>query len=147
MRGRLGCIVAVAYPIVEIAIAVVLAQWVGWWWLLVYAVACVVLGLGLVRYALGATGRSLAVALGALRAGTDAQALSITADPMPDLDRARRVAAPAVTLLIVPAGLLIAIPGFLTTVIGLLLWLPPVRVRIAHRIERSARQWPPPEPG
>ena len=39
----------------------------GWWWLLVAVVACIVLGLGLVRYALSATGRSFGVAIATLQ--------------------------------------------------------------------------------
>ena len=54
-------------------------------------------------------------------------------------------APPAQTLLIVPAGLLIAIPGLLTTATGLVLWLPPIRARIAARIERAARRIRPPD--
>ena len=54
-------------------------------------------------------------------------------------------APPAQTLLIVPAGLLIAIPGLLTTALGLILWVPFVRARIAARIERAARRLGPPD--
>jgi UPF0716 family protein affecting phage T7 exclusion len=52
---------------------------------------------------------------------------------------------PAQTLLIVPAGLLIAVPGILTTIAGLILWLPPVRTRIAARIAKAARRLGPPD--
>ena len=45
MIRRLGCVLLIAYPIVEIAVAVVIAQVIGWWWLLVLVVACIVLGL------------------------------------------------------------------------------------------------------
>lgn len=139
MRGRLGCAVAVAYPIVEIVLLIALAQWVGLWWVLVYLVMCVVLGLGLVRYALGATGRSFGLAVSALRAPSGhGEVLAITAgETMP-------ITPPAQTLLIVPAGLLIAVPGVITTLLGLLLWIPPVRARIAARIERAARRLEPP---
>ena len=139
MIRRWGCVLLVAYPIVEIVIAVLVAQVIGWWWLLVAVVACIVLGLGLVRYALGATGRSFGVAIATLQ-GPGEQGLIAIEGP----ERAS-TAPPAQTLLIVPAGLLIAIPGLVTTVIGLVLWLPPVRARIAARIARAARRLGPPD--
>jgi UPF0716 protein FxsA len=139
MRLRLGCLIALAYPIIEIAAAVIVAQWIGWWWLFVYAIGCIVLGLGLVRYALGATGRSFSLAVAALQQRNgETQVLAIEGSSAPEL------APPAQTLLIVPAGLLIAIPGIVTTILGLVLWLPPVRAIIAARIERSARRLGPP---
>ena len=139
MIRRWGCVLLVAYPIVEVVIAVLVAQVIGWWWLLVAVVACIVLGLGLVRYALGATGRSFGVAIATLQ-GPGEQGLVAIEGP----ERAS-TASPAQTLLIVPAGLLIAIPGLVTTAIGLVLWLPPVRARIAARIERAARRLGPPD--
>lgn len=139
MIRRWGCVLLVAYPIVEIVIAVLVAQVIGWWSLLVAVVACIVLGLGLVRYALGATGRSFGVAIATLQ-GPGEQGLVAIEGP----ERAS-TASPAQTLLIVPAGLLIAIPGLVTTVIGLVLWLPPVRARIAARIARAARRLGPPD--
>jgi UPF0716 protein FxsA len=100
---------------------------------------CIVLGLGLVRYALGATGRSFGVAMATLQGPGEQEVIAIegTSRSTP--------APPAQTLLIVPAGLLIAIPGLITTLAGLVLWLPPVRSRIAARIERAARRLGPPE--
>ena len=140
MKGRIGCLIVLVYPLVEVALAVVIAQWIGWWWLLVYAVICIVLGLGLVRYALGATGRSFGLAISTLREpSTDVTVVAIEGR-----EPTTPVAPPAQTLLIVPAGLLIAVPGVLTTAAGLLLWLPPVRARIATRIERAARRLEPP---
>jgi UPF0716 protein FxsA len=138
-RARIGCLLLVAYPIVEIAIAVALAQVIGWWWVLVIVVGCVVLGLGLVRYSLSATGRSFAVAIASLRQPGGDETLAIEGTV-----RSANVVPPARTLLILPAGLLIAIPGILTTIAGLVLWLPPVRARISARIERAARRLEPP---
>ena len=137
-RGRLGCLFVLAYPIVEIAIAVAVAQVIGWWWLLVVVVACIVLGLGLVRYSLGATGRSFGMAIASLQGPGESGIVAIegTSRGVP--------APPAQTLLFLPAGLLIAIPGILTTVAGLVLWLPPVRSAIAARVERRARRYGPP---
>lgn len=139
MIRRWGCVLLVAYPIVEIVIAVLVAQVIGWWWLLVAVVTCIVLGLGLVRYALGATGRSFGVAIATLQGPGETGLVAIEGTD------SASAAPPAQTLLIVPAGLLIAIPGLLTTVCGLVLWLPPVRARIAARIARAARRLGPPD--
>lgn len=140
MTRRLGCALLIAYPIVEVTIAVLVAQVIGWWWLLVIVVMCIVLGLGLVRYALGATGRSFGVAIATLQGPGEQGVIAIEGmAPTP------KPAPPAQTLLIVPAGLLIAVPGLLTTAVGLVLWMPFVRSRIASRIERAARRLGPPE--
>jgi UPF0716 protein FxsA len=136
---RWGCLLLIAYPIVEIAVAVLLAQVIGWWWVLVIVVACIVLGLGLVRYALSATGRSLGVAITSLQGPGEQGVLAIEGAG------GRAPAPPARTLLIVPAGLLIAIPGILTTAAGMILWLPPMRKRLAARLERAARRYGPPD--
>jgi len=139
VRGRVGCLLVVAYPIVEVAIAILVAQVIGWWWLLVIVVACIALGLGLVRYALSASGRSFGVAVSTLRAPGQTEVIAIEGPTR------ESTAPPAQTLLIVPAGMLIAIPGLLTTAAGLVLWLPPIRARIASRIERAARKIRPPD--
>lgn len=140
LRQRLGCLLAIAYPLVEIVVAAHVARVVGWWWVLVYVVACLVVGLGLVRFALGATGRGFGLAMADLRAPGQSAPLAIAA-----VSEGPRTP-PAQTLLIVPAGLLIAVPGIVTTVIGLILWIPAVRARIAARLERAARRWNPPGP-
>lgn len=139
-RARQGCVLVVAYPFVEVVIAIAVARAIGWWWVLVFVALCVVLGLGLVRYALQATGRSFGVAVASLRGPAQETAVAIEG-PGPGR---RLPAPPAQSLLIVPAGLLIAIPGFLTTAIGLVMWLPQVRGRLAARLERAARRLEPP---
>lgn len=138
-RGGWGCLTVLAYPIVEVALAILVASFIGWWWVLVLVCGFIVLGLGLVRYALAATGRSFGVAMSALRTPSGEPVLRIEGG-----ESQRPPAPPAQTLLIVPAGLLIAIPGFLTTAVGLVLWFPPVRAGIAGRIARAARRMQPP---
>ena len=81
VRGRWGCALLLAYPLVEIILAVAVARVIGWWWVLVIVIGCIVLGLGLVRYSLGATGQSLRSSLAPLRderGGGDAQRPAIT---------------------------------------------------------------------
>jgi UPF0716 protein FxsA len=138
MTRRRGCLLLIAYPVVELAVAVLVAQVIGWWGLLVIVVSCIVLGLGLVRYALGASGRSFGVAIASLQGPGEQGAIAIEGTSR------NSPAPPAQTLLIVPAGLLIAIPGVVTTMVGLVMWLPPVRSRIAARIESAARRLGPP---
>ena len=90
-RGRLGCLFVLAYPIVEIAIAVAVAQVIGWWWLLVVVVACIVLGLGLVRYSLGATGRSFGMAIASLQGPGESGIVAIVAWERPGLSALTRL--------------------------------------------------------
>lgn len=137
-RLRAGCAALVAYPLVEVTIAVAVASLVGWWWVVVGVIACIVVGLGLVRYALGATGASMSTALSPLRA-SDQPAIGTRSPSRPS-------ASPAQTLLIVPAGLLIAVPGLATTLLGLILWVPTVRRRIASRWELAMRRAVPEPP-
>lgn len=151
-RGRLGCLVLIAYPFVELTIAIAIASVLGWWWVLVFITGCLALGLGLVRYALGATGQSLRSSLAPLRDERREDTglpPAITSSAQPDIaaHNAANIAAPAQTLLIVPAGLLIAVPGFVTGLVGAVLWLPPVRKRTARRWADAARRVMPPRPG
>ena len=139
MGARWGCVALIAYPLVELAIAAWLASIVGWWWVFVAFVAFLTLGLGVVRYALTATGQAWSAALSTWRPPNEAdgQVLAITSGAQAP---ARRERPPAQTSLLVPAGLLIAVPGFVTTAGGLVMLLPPVRALIAGRLERAMRR-------
>lgn len=147
MRLRAGCAILVAYPLVELAIAIALANLIGWWWVFVGIIACLVLGLGVVRYSLGATGASLSTALAPLR-GPERPGIGSGRPPVQGTSAQGTSAqgTPAQTLLMVPAGLLIAIPGLGTTVLGLVMWLPLVRRRLAARWEAAMRRALPPAP-
>lgn len=136
LRARWGCLAVLAYPLVEIGLAVLVASVIGWWWVFMAFVVFLALGLGIVRYALSATGQAWSAAMNTLRSPTG-EVLEITATGE---SRQLNAAPPARTSLLVPAGFLIAVPGFLTTAIGLVLLLPPVRGRIAGRIERAMRR-------
>jgi len=135
-RSRWGCVAVLAYPLVEIALAVLVASIIGWWWVFMAFVIFLAIGLGVVRYALSATGQAWSAAMTTLRTPTG-ERLEVTAT---EETRPLTPSPPAQTSLLVPAGLLIAVPGFLTTAIGLVLVLPPVRGRIAARIERAVRR-------
>ncbi|MFM8529372.1 MAG: FxsA family protein [Ilumatobacteraceae bacterium] len=136
LRLRWGCVALIAYPLVEIALAVAVASVIGWWWVFVFFFACLVAGLATARYALAATGQAWTAAMSSLRTPSgDALEITATAQESPG-----RAAPPAQASLLVPAGLLIAVPGFVTTLLGLMLALPPVRARIAQRMERAMRR-------
>ena len=120
------------YPLVEIAVAVAVAGFIGWWWVFLLFIAGLVLGLGIIRYAASATGRSISAAIITLQSvGGTGERLEITsstrttAGPPP----------PAQTLLLFPAGALIALPGFVSDLVGLVALLPPVRRGIARRVQ------------
>ena len=148
LRLRWGCVALIAYPLVEIALAVAVASVIGWWWVFVFFFACLVAGLATTRYALAATGQAWTAAMSSLRTPSgDALEITATAQESPGRDSPtgaaqppRRAAPPAQASLLVPAGLLIAVPGFVTTLLGLVLALPPVRARIAQRMERAMRR-------
>lgn len=140
LRARWGCIAILAYPLVEIAVAVVIASFIGWWWVFGLLILSLALGLGIVRWSLAATGQAWSAAMSALRTPSG-EMLQISATTQAQQPRA---APPAQTSLLVPAGLLIAVPGFCTTAAGLVLLLPPVRARIAARMERAMRRTRPP---
>lgn len=133
-------LVIFGYPLAELVVAVGVARIVGWWWVLAIFVICIPVGIGIMRYGAAATGRSWSAAVAALRPDGAAPALAIEASANPP---ASPVPAAQRSLLI-PAGALIAVPGFLTDIAGLVLLLPPVRRRIARRIEAAVRRSLPP---
>lgn len=136
MRARWGCVALIAYPLVEIAVAVLIASYIGWWWVFAALILSLAFGLGIVRWSLAATGQAWSAAISTLRTPSgEAMQITAGAQPVPT-----RRTPPAQTSLLVPAGLLIAIPGFCTTIAGLVLLLPPVRARIAARMQRAIRR-------
>jgi len=99
-----------AYPLIELTTAYLVALWIGWGWTLLLLVAGVPLGLALMRNA-GAA------------AMDDLQRAAASGDA-PDQGRH------AVGLL---GGLLVAIPGFWTDLFGLALFLPPIGALVRRR--------------
>lgn len=134
--GRRIAFVAIGYPVLEILVAWAVASVIGWGWVLMAFLVGVILGLGTVRYAASAAGRSWTSAMGGLRTIQDTTVpLPIeSARPIPD------VGSPAQTSLLIPAGLLIAVPGFISDIAGIILLLPMVRRRIARRLESAVRR-------
>jgi UPF0716 protein FxsA len=105
-------LVLALYALLEITVATALAAVIGWTWVLVLMAALVILGVAVMRTAGMAAARSLRGAtgpdgLGAPPAGTGAAVG----------DASLRFA----------AGVLIALPGLVTSAFGLLLLVPPLR--------------------
>ena len=98
-------VLLVAYPIVEVATVIVVAQWIGWGWTLLLVVIGIPVGIGIMRNAGGA-------------AMADLREAAVTG--VPPTEQGRH----ATTML---AGGLIAVPGFWTDLLGLLLLVPPTR--------------------
>ena len=101
------------YPLLEILAAWLVAQLLGWGWTLLLLVAGIPIGFYVMRRAGAATFASIRLAgrSGTLPAG----------------------AAGTHSLTFI-AGLLIAIPGFCTDLLGLVLLLPPIKERIRRRV-------------
>jgi UPF0716 protein FxsA len=102
------------YPLLEIATAYLVAMWIGWGWMLLLVLIGFPVGFAIMRRAGDAAMRDLQA--------------SVDAGPEPDSGRH------ALTFV---GGLLIAIPGFWTDLLGLLLVLPPTQRLFRQR----SRTW------
>jgi UPF0716 protein FxsA len=126
--------VLLIWPLVEIALFVVVGGWIGLWPTLGIVVGTALLGVWLIRQQ-------------GLQAGEGIRrAMAARTDPAAGL---------ATGMLGLVAALLLILPGFLTDAIGLLLLVPPVRrsaaTALARRSGTAAAAWgagarrPPPE--
>lgn len=109
MRTRL---LVFGYPLLEVATAYLVALWLGWGWMLLLLLAGIPAGFAVMRNAGDAAVRDLRAA----------QSAGLPGDP------GRHATA-------FVAGLLIAVPGFWTDLIGLLLLLPPTRRLFSRRAQ------------
>ncbi len=112
MRIRTRALV-LGYPLVELVTAYGVAQWIGWGWTLLLLIIGVPIGFGIMRNA----GQAAMVEL------QEAAATGVA----PEQGRH------AVTLL---GGLLIAVPGFWTDALGLLLVVPPIQRLVRSRAQK-----------
>ncbi|TAK69678.1 MAG: FxsA family protein [Actinomycetota bacterium] len=108
--GAVIAVLFIAWPVIEILVAVWVASAIGWLWMFALLVLGFVLGILVMRWAGSSAMQSLRQA-------------ATTGGRMP----AGRVGDSGLVFL---GGLLLAFPGFLTDVIGLLLILPPTRALI-----------------
>jgi UPF0716 protein FxsA len=124
MRWR-GFVTFIVWPCVEVAVAIAIAQQVGWGPVIAVQLLLSFFGLLLLRSA----GRHSARALGRLATGEAVPTAGETAD----------------TGLRFLSGLLLFVPGFLSDAAGVLLAIPPVRVLvlalIGTAVARRSSRW------
>jgi UPF0716 protein FxsA len=112
MTRRWLPILLVVFPLVELALLLWLAQRTSWELVLAWVIGTALVGLGLIRH----TG---------VRCAWEARRRLIQGESLGDHL--------VNCLLLFIAGVLLVLPGVLTDLTGLILWLPPVR--------RAARRW------
>jgi UPF0716 protein FxsA len=136
--ARIGCTL-VAWPFVEVIIMVWVAATWGWELLILLILASVITGLVTIRVGINRTGRSWTQALRTLQQRSAANDGERVSGPELELSMGDfgastpDYAPPAQTVLLIPAGIAIAIPGFLSDIAGLIVLIPAVRRRIAAR--------------
>ena len=114
-------VIVFGYPLAEILVLWGVASVIGWGWALLGIVAGIPIGFALMR-----------------NAGSSAQAL-FAASAQGDEQQARVLASSMTGQFV--AGALIAIPGYLTDVFGLVLLLPGARNAIGRLAMRRASPW------
>ena len=112
-----------ALPVIELAIAIAVAGWIGIWPTVI------------ALFLLSATGF-----LVLRREGRQAWRALGGQPVTPGAGLRRRD--PADAALVALAGLLLLVPGFLTALGGLVLLVPPIRRWVRRRIARSTDRWP-----
>jgi len=101
-----GWVIVLGLPILEIAVAALVASWIGFGWMLLLLVGLSVLGILLLpRIGIGSFARVR-------------QSIDRGEDPSGEI---------VSRMLLLLAALLLILPGFVTGAIGLVLLLPPVR--------------------
>ena len=108
-------VIFIAWPLIEIGLFVTLGGWLGLWLTLAVVLGSAVAGMAIIR-----------------RQGTRA-----VADARQSLSGLQRGGKVADGVLVVLAGALLILPGFLTDAIGLVLLIPPVRHLIFARLARK----------
>ncbi|NDL56072.1 FxsA family protein [Phytoactinopolyspora mesophila] len=143
-RLRLSAFAPFIGGVVEIAVFVMVANWIGFGWAILLALSTSVIGLWLMRRAGFTAWRSLraAAAEAAMTANPELRNPGMVTEPTPQ----EKIADAGVTLL---AGTVLVFPGFVTDAAALLLLLPPVRKNVGRRLAAAAlRTFPtPPMPG
>lgn len=142
--GRIGCLLFL-WPLVDLVLLIIAASVWGWQPVVLFVVSSLVLGLVVIRVAITATGRSMAEAMRSLQQrqvfidpdtstviAIDSTPLDLTSpQSAASVTPGQHHAPPATTILLIPAGIALAVPGFLSEIAGLVLLLPGVRRSIA----------------
>ncbi|MDO9380084.1 MAG: FxsA family protein [Nocardioidaceae bacterium] len=116
LRWRLVLALLLLMPVLELVVLIAVGRQIGVLATLGLLVAGVVVGTGVMR-------REGARALGAVREAA-------ASGRQPDADLSGRA-------IVFVSGLLLAVPGFVSDVVGLVLWLPPVR----RLVRRAVGAW------
>jgi UPF0716 protein FxsA len=137
MMRRYGCLLLGVWPFLELFILIVSASIWGWQPVVLIIVITGVLGLAVIRLGIATTGRSLGEAMRILQQRREDQMSDDISTPR-ELDHSPTdltpdIAPPAQSILLIPAGVLLALPGFISDAIGLVMLLPGVRRYIAGR--------------
>lgn len=132
--GRVGCLL-VLWPVVDLILLILAASAWGWQPVLLIILISFILGLIVIRWAITATGRSVSEAMRTLQQrqviiDPDTGTVLEIESPAP-VDNPSHRPPPAATILLIPAGLALAIPGFISDLVGLVLLVPAVRTTIA----------------
>lgn len=124
-------LLVVVYPVLEWVVASWLAAQIGWAWVLVLVAVLFLLGVAVMRRAGFAAARSLRP----VQVDGTAVMPGVTQDR---ISQAGREVGDAGGLFL--AGLLIAVPGLLTSTVGLLLLVTPLRRFLGRALGRSVRR-------
>jgi UPF0716 protein FxsA len=126
MIGRIAYFGLIIVPIVEIAIFVAVAEWIGFWPALAGVLLMSLIGAAIMRR----------------------QGFSLLAEIRMTIGQGKMPArALADAMLVGTAGVLLVLPGYLTDVIGLLLLVPPLRHWCYALLARRLIRRPPGKPG
>jgi UPF0716 protein FxsA len=128
MAGAWALLLLAVYVVAEWWVASWFAGIVGWAGVLVTVGLSIVFGVAIMRRAGFAAARSL----------MPVQAGGVTVVQQPDAQRVGREVGDAGLVFV--AGALVAVPGLITTALGLLLLIPPVRRLVARQVSRRVRR-------
>jgi UPF0716 family protein affecting phage T7 exclusion len=138
MLRRYGCLIVALWPFLELFILIVSASTWGWQPVVLIIALTGILGLAVMRLGIATTGRSLSEAMRLLQQrnesdypgehGQGPRELEVAATDLPP-----NITPPAQSILLIPAGVLIALPGFIGDAIGICMLIPAVRRYIARR--------------
>mgnify|MGYP003565136054 FL=1 len=134
--GRVGCLLLL-WPFLELFVLLWAASTWGWQPVVVAVLLSFMLGLIVIRIGVSATGRSWSQALRTLQQRQviiDPETGNVLAiESGAESPSTPAMTPPAQTMLLIPAGFALAVPGFLSDAVGAAMLLPIVRRRIAAR--------------
>jgi UPF0716 family protein affecting phage T7 exclusion len=140
-----GCLVVGLWPFLELFILLFAASAWGWQPVLIIILVTGAVGLAVIRLGIVTTGRSLSEAMRLLQQRTeentgqqdDSTIRELPAGSLANADdlplTPESMAPPAQSILLIPAGVLLALPGFIGDAVGLTMLIPAVRRAIAKR--------------